>query len=201
MTAQSNQFLTNEIARLKDENRQLRDQTHRYREFIEALLELDQIVSTVQNNEEVIHLLTRILTNALAIVDSQDGSLALLDDESAELEFVIVCGAVAPALRGYRMPSDEGIAGWVVTHQQPVMVANAHLDNRFSKRVDQRTGFHTRSILAVPLIGDNRVLGVVEAINKRENAPFDELDQSLIRLFCLSAGQALSALDRELPLV
>jgi GAF domain-containing protein len=188
-----------EIARLKTENEQLHDQVHRYREFIAALLELEQASSRVRHDDELFRLLHRILTDALVIVDSSDGSLALLDDESAELKFVIVCGQVAPELKGYRMPSDEGIAGWVVTHQQPVRVANARTDERFSQRVDQRTGFHTRSILAAPLLGDERVFGVVEVINKQGDEPFDELDEALIGLFCRYAGEALSALDRALP--
>jgi GAF domain-containing protein len=201
MSEQSQQFLAGEIARLKEENEQLHDQLHRYREFISAMLELDRAAASVSNDETLFRLLRRVLLDALAIVESQDGTLALLDDETTELVFVIVCGQVAASLKGYRMPSDEGIVGWVVTHQQPVRVDNARLDERFSQRVDQTTGFHTRSILAVPLIGDNRVLGVVEVINKAGDEPFDELDQALVGLFCQFAGTALSALDRELPLL
>jgi len=191
--------MATEIAQLRDENKRLRDQVHQYREFMAALMELDRAADRVHNNEELVHLLSRILTEALAIVDSQDGSLALLDDEAAELRFVIVHGEAAALLTGYRMPSDEGIAGWVVAHQQPVRIENARLDERFWPYVDQATGFHTRSILAVPLIGDDRVLGVVEILNKRGDMPFDELDEALVMLFCRFSGQALSALDRDLP--
>jgi GAF domain-containing protein len=199
MSSQPHNVLSKEIARLKEENAHLRGLVHRYGEFIAALLSLEKTAATVHDSQELLRLLKRILNDALAIVGVQDGSLALLDDETAELEFVIVCGQVAPSLKGYRMPSHEGIAGWVVTHQQPVVVENARLDTRFSQRVDQQTGFYTRSILAVPLVGDDRVLGVVEVINKRQNEPFDDLDQALVWLFCQFAGQALSALDRALP--
>jgi GAF domain-containing protein len=197
MTTQ--QLMSSEIARLKEENEQLRDQVHRYREFIGAMLELERVTARVHSDDELFRLLNRILLDALTIVDSEDGSLALLDDETAELQFVIVCGQVAPELKGFRMPSHEGIAGWVVTHQQSARVENARLDARFSQRVDQRTGFNTRSILAAPLLGDDRVLGVVEVINKHGDEPFDDLDEALIALFCRFAGEALSALDRALP--
>jgi hypothetical protein len=42
-------------------------------------------------------------------------------------------------------------------------------------------------------------LGVVEVVNKRGDVPFDELDEALMTLFCRFSGQALSALDRDLP--
>jgi len=200
MSIQSHQLLAAEIAQLKAENQQLRDQMHRYREFIAALLELDEVAGRVHSDEELFRLLSRILTDALTIVESRDGSLALLDDETAELKFVIVYGEVAARLTGYRMPSNEGIAGWVVANQKPVRIENARLDERFWPRVDQTTGFLTRSVLAAPLTGGDRVLGVVEVINKRGEAPFDELDQALVTLFCRFAGEALSALDRDLPL-
>jgi GAF domain-containing protein len=199
MTNQSYQLMANEIAQLRDENKQLRDQVHQYGEFIAALMELDRAAGRVRSNEELVHLFSRILTDALVIVESQDGSLALLDDEAAELQFVIVHGDAAGQLTGYRMPSNEGIAGWVVANQQPVRIENARLDERFWPYVDQATGFNTRSILAVPLLGDDRVLGVVEVVNKRGDVPFDDLDEALVTLFCRFSGQALSALDRDLP--
>jgi GAF domain-containing protein len=199
MTIQSYQLMAAEIAQLRDENKQLRDQVHRYREFMAALMELDQAAERVRGDEELLRLLSRILTDALAIVESQDGSLALLDDEAAELQFVIVHGDAEALLTSYRMPSDEGIAGWVVANQQAVRIENVGLDERFWPYVDQATGFHTRSLLAVPLIGDDRVLGVVEVLNKRGDVPFDELDEALVTLFCRFSGQALSSLDRDLP--
>lgn len=199
MAPQSQQILANEIAQLKDENRQLRDQLHRYREFMTALMQIEETASGVHSDEALFQLLKHILDNTLAIVDAHDGSLALLDDETAELVFVIVCGEVGPMLKGYRMPSNEGVVGWVVANQKPALIENARLDTRFSQRVDQKTGFVTRSILAAPLLGDDRVLGVVEVLNKHGDAPFEALDQALVSVFCRFAGQALSALDRTLP--
>ncbi|MBN1680813.1 MAG: GAF domain-containing protein [Anaerolineae bacterium] len=193
------QYMTSEIARLADENRQLKDQIHSFREFIMALLALENAAAKVHSGTELFRLLKRILTDALTIVQVQDGSLALLDDETAELEFVIVCGQLAPSLTGYRMPSNEGIAGWVVGHQEPVMLKNARIDARFSQRVDQEMSFETRSILAVPLIADNRVLGVVEVMNKQGEQPFDDMDLAMVWLFCRFAGMALGTLDRDLP--
>jgi GAF domain-containing protein len=194
----SHQFMSGELARLKQENEQLRDQVVRYREFIATLLELDREALRARSSDQLLHLLARILTDALAIVEVEDGSLALLDEEASELTFVIVRGQVAPQLKGYRIPAGEGVAGWVVQHRQPTIVLNARLDERFSQRIDEQTGFHTHSILAVPLVGDEHVLGVVEAINKTGSEPFDETDKALIWLFCRFAGEALSMLEREL---
>jgi GAF domain-containing protein len=197
MSAQN--MMANEIAQLKAENRQLRDHVRRYREFIAALLELDQAAERVQTDQELFGLVSRILTDAMVIVEAQDGTLALLDDEAAELKFVLVYGEASNALQGYRIPSHEGVMGWVVTHQETVRIENASRDPRFWSQIDQITGFSTRSILAAPLLGDDRVLGVVEIINKQDDEPFDEIDEALIAVFCRFAGQALSTIDRSLP--
>jgi GAF domain-containing protein len=192
--------MAKEIVQLKAENRALRDQMFRYREFLAALLELDQDASRVRNGGELLRLLNRILIDAITIVEARDGTLALLDDETAELKFVLVVGEAAPALEGFRMPSNKGIMGWVVMNQRAVRIENAHRDARFFAEVDQTTGFVTRSLLAAPLLGDNRVYGVVEIINKQGDEPFSATDETLITLFCRFAGEALSRLDRELPL-
>ena len=89
--------------------------------------------------------------------------------------------------------------GWVVTHQSAVRIENARRDSRFWSQIDQLTGFSTRSILAAPLLGDDRVLGVVEIINKQSDEPFDDIDEALIAVFCRFAGQALVNVDRSLP--
>jgi len=67
-----------------------------------------------------------------------------------------------------RMPADQGIAGWVAQHQEPLLINDAYADPRFYREVDRRTGFKTRNILCLPLINRHReCIGTLQVFNKR----------------------------------
>ncbi len=74
----------------------------------------------------------------------------------------------------------KGIAGWVALHGEPALVNDAYTDERFSPKVDRDTGFLTNSVLCVPLKIEQRVIGVLEAINK-QNGTFDDNDSRLLQ--------------------
>jgi len=107
------------------------------------------------------------------------------------LVFEYTHGEMGDLLRQQRMPLDEGIAGWVATHQEPVIVNNAHDDPRFSPQVDAHTEFITDSIACVPIQIRGRTIGVLEALNKRSEAGFDAEDLSLMVTTANQAGIAI----------
>jgi signal transduction histidine kinase len=95
-------------------------------------------------------------------------------------------------MRQQRIPLDEGIAGWVVRHGQPVIANDARADARFSHRVDVRTGFLTQSIAAVPLKIKGRIIGVLEVLNKYSGMGFNQED---IQLMSAIGAQAAIAIE------
>lgn len=99
-------------------------------------------------------------------------SLLLVREETQELYFKLVTGESADKLRGLGFPYDEGIAGWIVQNGEPVLVPDVSKDDRFSPRIDEITGFTTKSIIGVPLQVNNKVIGVIEVINKLDKDPF-----------------------------
>src|SRR5690606_15357430 len=102
----------------------------------------------------------------MKLLNAPDGTLALVDDETDELDFVIVNGALSEELTDHRIPKTEGIAGWVVRNAKPTLVRDVRLDQRFYTGVDDRFSFKTQSIAAAPLIGDGKVYGLVEVLNQ-----------------------------------
>jgi GAF domain-containing protein len=88
------------------------------------------------------------------------------------------------------VPAGVGIAGWVVKNDEHLVVADAREDPRFYAGVDEKTGFETRNILAVPLRTKERVIGVVEIINKVDG-PFDDRDVALATALANQAGVAI----------
>ena len=83
----------------------------------------------------------------------------------------------------------EGIAGKVVETGDPVYVADCKNDPRWTGRMDEKTGFDTRSMICAPLKNDGRCFGCIQLINKTDEAPFDAKDAELV----LALAQEISS--------
>jgi GAF domain-containing protein len=188
-----------ENTQLRAENQQLQEQLTNLRQFVAILNGLTDAARTIRSDAELLPLLRDIFLKALKLLNAPEGSLLLLDDEQDELVFVLVHGALAKDLLGYRIPATTGIAGWVVQEAQPALVRDVRRDTRFSHTIDEAFAFRTQSILAAPLIGDGKVLGVIEALNQPGDAPFGEMDMDLLKLLCRFAGEALADIQRANP--
>jgi len=194
MVSNPTQLLQTEINRLRGENDTLRSELFNLRSFVTALQSLADAEEKYKTNADLLRLLSEIVSQTLDLLSAPDGALLLKDEESGELEFVIVHGS-ARSLVGRRLKPKEGIAGWVAATGKACMVRDARTDPRFSARMDEESNFRTQSIAAAPLVGNGRVLGVVEVLNKPGDEPFDELDQALLMLLCRFAGEALANID------
>ena len=95
-----------------------------------------------------------------------------------------------PTRRGIVVPLDGSIAGWIVNNRKPVRVTNVHNDERFFGEVEQATGLSTDSILGVPLITKNKIVGVLEAINKQKGK-FTDADESMLSVLGAQAAVAI----------
>lgn len=191
--------LRRENARLQAENEQIKEELGNLREFVRILTHLEAMTRKIQSDTELKPLLESLFEQALSFLNAPDGSLLILDEETQELAFVVVRGALRNNLTNYRIPVDEGIAGWVVKNAQPTLVRDVRRDTRFSHMIDEQFTFRTQSIVAAPLIGDQRVLGVVEVLNQPGDEPFSEADLGLLSLLCRFWGEALADIERRTP--
>lgn len=182
--------LQRENSRLQAENHTLRHDLHKLRDFVETLNSLMEQARSA-DDDALMPLLKVTFRRALELLSAPEGSLLLLDDQTNELKFVLVQGALAERLLGYRLPADEGIAGWVVRHAQPTLVRDVRRDSRFSENIDDAFKFRTQSIAAAPIIGGGQVLGVLEALNQPRDEPFSDTDLTLLSLLCRFAGELL----------
>jgi len=137
-------------------------------------------------------LLQTIMQTAAALLQAGAASLLLYDEVNKELTFEVAVGDTADQVKTLRMPADKGIAGWVLKNQKPVVVGEVHKDKRFSDSIDRALGLTTHSLLAVPLNSRDRVLGVIEVINKKTKTGFTERDLEVASAF---ASQAAVAID------
>lgn len=185
-------MLQQEVHRLRDENQELKDELSFLRASMRGLMALQEIITRLTPETDVIVLLDDVLASALTAVGASDGSLLLVDEETDELVFAVVHGAARDSLTGFRLALGEGIAGWVAQNRKPVVLEDVRSDPRFSSRVDETFGFQTRSMASVPLLDDSRVLGVIEAVNKEYERSFTEQDQSLLQLVAQLAAIAIA---------
>lgn len=151
----------------------------------EALVEASVRLNSQLNLPE---LLRAIISAARELLQSETGSLLLLDEEKNELTFEVAGGETVKELR---VPADQGIAGWVVQHGEPAIVDDVPNDPRFYDQIDRQSGFTTRSMLAVPLKLRDRTIGVVELVNKRGAASFSERDLDIATALAAQAAVAI----------
>ena len=173
-------FLQIEAKRLRDENQELRDELTVLRSSIRVLSELQDLIQRLTPDSNVISLLDDLLASALTVIGASDGSLLLVDDETKELVFAVVHGEARERLTGYRLPPGKGIAGWVAVNRSPLVLRDVRDDPRFYPGVDETLGFQTRTLACVPLLDGERVVGVIEAINKLSDREFSDDDHDLL---------------------
>jgi len=183
--------LHQENARLRDENHSLQIELYRLQQAVRALTSLEYSLDGIGPESNVFTLINGLLSAALEAVDSEDGSLQLLDEENDQLVFVEVRGDSREKLRGYRMPVMQGVSGWVVRNRKPELVPDVRQEPRFSPQVDQNTGFRTTSLICVPLIHGERCLGAIEVVNTRSGKPFSPKDLDILLLVARLASLAL----------
>ena len=135
-------------------------------------------------------LLSRIVHAAAEVSGAEAASILLYDDAAKQLYFEVATNIDEPTRRGIVVPVEGSIAGWIVTHRAPVRIANVRDDPRFFGEVVEQAGFTTRSILGVPLITKNKVVGALEALNKHHGR-FTDADESLLSVLGAQAAVAI----------
>jgi PAS domain S-box-containing protein len=161
---------------LSRRQQQLAQQAHQINTF-------HQIVRQINASLDPQRIPELIIDQACELIGAEAGSLLLRDDETGDLVFTVVSGPLSSQLRGTHLPYGRGIAGDVVRSGKSEIVNDTHSDGRFYARLDQESGFTTRSVLAVPLRHINGVKGVIEIVNQRDNRPFNDADRALLEAF------------------
>jgi signal transduction histidine kinase len=144
----------------------------RYRRLAEISRNL---ASTVDLNI----LLNRITEAAAHVCASEAASILLYDEKEGQLYFESATNLEEPLMRGLIVPVEGSIAGWIVTNKQPIIIHDTQNDPRHFAQIGKATNVTTTSLLGVPLIAKDKVIGALEAINKRQGQ-FSQYDQEIL---------------------
>lgn len=135
-------------------------------------------------------LLDDIVNAAADITHAEAASILLYDDTARQLYFQVATNIDEPTMRGLVVPLEKSIAGWIVTNRKPVRIEDAHKDERFFSDVEQSIGYSTKSLLGIPLITKNKVVGVLEVVNKKRGK-FTDPDESMLTVLGAQAAVAI----------
>jgi signal transduction histidine kinase len=151
------------------------------------LLEISRdLASTLDLNE----LLYRIVHAAADLCDAEAASILLYDQNRKELHFEVATNMDNPLMRGISVPVDSSLAGWIVTNRQPVLIPDVEKDDRHFGQVGASVNIKIKTLLGVPLIRKDKVIGALEAINKR-TGEFSIQDQDLLSALGAQAAIAI----------
>ena len=124
-----------------------------------------------------------IVETASELLDAQASSLFLTDEERDELVFVVALGSKAEDVKQFRVPIGHGIAGYVAASGQPIAISEAAKDPRFAQEIADAVDYTPKTILCVPLILKDSVIGVLELMDKVDDQLFTPTDMEILGRF------------------
>jgi len=161
-------------------------------EDLKTLMEVSAIISSTLDFNELI---TLVMEKAKNIMEAEGCSILLYNAETNKLEFeVAICGEESTCdilKKTVTLDIGEGIAGWVAENMQPLIICDVKQDPRFCGDADSQTGFQTRSMIAVPLIGRSGLIGVAEVLNPKKKECFFEYDSEIFQALCRQVSIAI----------
>lgn len=169
-------------------------------EDLKTLMEISSVISSTLDFSELI---TIVMEKAKAVMDAEACSILIYNKDTNKLEFeVALCeeGSTSDLLKKQvTLDMGQGIAGWVAENLKPLVINDVNTDDRFCGDADRLTGFTTRGIIAVPLIGRGGLIGVAEVINPKKDYDM-EIFQLLCRQFAIAIENSFyhkESLQRE----
>jgi signal transduction histidine kinase len=155
-----------------------------------SYLRLIEISRDLASTLDLDTLLDDIVRAAADITHAEAASILLYDDTARQLYFQVATNIDEPTMRGLAIPLDKSIAGWIVTNRKSVRIDDAHKDERHFSEVEKTIGYETTSLMGIPLVTKNKVVGVLEVVNKKRGK-FTDPDESMLTVLGAQAAVAI----------
>ncbi len=180
-----------EITTLREQNQRLEAYLEEARERLAALQVVHEVAQSLTLELNLEPLLHQILSAAVQVMTASAGSLLLLNELTDELVFAVIEGGGGTELKGVRIARDKGVVGWVATQRQPLIVDDVNQDGRYYESIAQSFGMQLTSLLCVPMVSRNKLIGVLEVLHTSPGRYFNELNQQLLTTFANQAAIAI----------
>jgi len=163
---------------------------------------LVEVSLTINSTLQLEPLLRFIMDTAAEIAEAEAASILLMDEDKKELHFMAFTtdSSIETSLKKIPVPLNNSVAGSVVQENKAIIINDASTDARVYKQADSSSGFHTESLIAIPMRNRDRVMGVLEAVNKKNKESWTSDDQHFLEILASMAGIAIenAALVRKL---
>ena len=143
--------------------------------------------SSIYNLDEFLHQVVSVAADA---VGAEMATVLLIDERESKLSFASVSGPVPEELHKISLPIDSSLAGWILTEREPLIVDDLETTSQEYSKIGARTFDKVRSLLGVPMVVDDKPIGVIEVMNKKEGE-FSESDTEVLQALALVAAVAV----------
>lgn len=156
---------------------------------LKTLIEINGRINS--NYSDINALLVHILESAMHLVHCESSSLLLVNKESQSLRFVVALGPKGAEAQNIPVGKNS-IAGWVAENNKSIIINDVLKDPRFFKNVQEKTGYISRNMIAIPMCVKGTCIGVIELINKADSKSFNDDDLNILQMLSDQAGIAYS---------
>ncbi len=186
-------MLRDENNLLKTRNQQVSKKLARYQQAFRVLAELDNRAGSMSQSLDLPDLLNELLAMVMHACNTDNGSLILIDEKTSELEFVAVIGESHDHLLNHRMSLDTGLVGHVIKTRKPLLVEDVHNSKQWSSSIDERLDFHTSSLMCIPVMIEDEIVGAIEIVNHARDPAFEINDLNILQVAGRMASQVLES--------
>ena len=131
------------------------------------------------------------MESATRLSDAEASSLLLMDKAKSELYFEVALGSKGREVQKYTVKLGEGIAGWVAQNNKSLIINDLENDKRHLSKIGREINYTSKTMMAVPMRVKDECIGVLEVINKKEEAGFSQDDIEWLEIFANQAGLAI----------
>lgn len=179
------------ILKEKDMLQKLSVYEHEIRLLKNEVTFYEEINRMLTSSVEINDILVVIMQKVQEITMAESWSILMVEEETGDLVFEKTEGKAKKTVKKFRLKPGEGIAGWVAKEGIPVVVEDVQTDTRFSSRIDFETNYNTKTLMCMPIKSKDRILGVLEVINKTNGESFTVADMNILEKFVKQAALAL----------
>lgn len=161
-------------------------------DLVKELNYLHEISQRISEKKELHVLLNEIMESCKELMNAEASSLMIYSENDDKLHFQVATGEKGEVVKNIAVNMGEGIAGWVAQHREPLLIEDCYKDPRFNPEYDRKTNFRTKSMICVPMIRKDRLVGIIQVINKRNDKIFTERD---LGIFLTLASQCAISIE------
>ena len=161
---------------------------------LKTLIEINTLINSSYSDVDA--LLIYILESAMRLVECESSSLLLADKTGGTLRFRVALGPAGAKIMNIPVDINNSIAGWVLKKGESLLINDVQNDVRFSPVVQDKSGYETKTMIAIPMRVGSTCIGVIELLNKKNGQNFTRSDLEILNLLSAQASVAYQNADQ-----